>query len=1147
MTGMRLSSSVRVSRQRAGTICQRTLKSSRWVITACLCLGLAFFRVLVAQDNPVGANPVPQPTRRIDLSIAGYQQLSRMARLTDEASLSLDFVDADHVLLTFRQKKLLKRLSDCAPDHDDRLIRAVVLEVPSGKVVKESDWYLHDRRRYLWSLGSGRFLLRKLNSLYIVDSTLRERLLMASPNDLLWVAVTPDKRQIIVETAENPDATPTKGAQSGPAQLQKKAKPQFRLEFLDVDTLVPQRTIKVDAMVSLEGTSTGYADSLHKGSLWLIRFGPTPTERHNIARVRSQTVPRIFYSSNNSLLIGRCPTAACDYSVTAFTVTGRRLWRQRWSQLRFFPAVSRSEDNSRFGVSTLKRSASSSTPVNYDEEDSHDAGAAQDGLEQNVRVFETASGNPVLSVDVSPAVQSGQNFSLSPDGRWLAVLQDSALELYELPQLSDEEKAQFTAVKADVPGLYMLSSKSEAKSESEPEATTESVLQATRIAGNGLPGPAAAGQETPNPNEKAANDAGSGASRPENQPRPSAPSVEAATTTSTEETRESVTTFRVNTSAVLVDVVVTDAKGQAVKGLRQRDFQVMEDGKPQDVRSFREFNDAEGAPIPHTPTAPAPPKPAPNVFTNNTDAPDPGAATMILLDLLNTPLADQQYARQQLVKFLKAKARKSQIALCVLSSNQAASLLLIQGFTPDENVLLAAIAGKKGMPHMAAWQAAAAGTGNAVNAVAELAQGDPNSWQGLLHGLEQLQAEGQATDTDARVGSTIDALTQLARYLSGIPGRKNLVWLSGSFPLSMSPSAVADHPALDSRNYATAIKRVTNLLGEGQIAVYPVDVRGPFVGVSAADNIGIAAGGGPIPSAPGQLSSSGDTAVSPNEASQQRMMQELASRSAERSTMNQFAADTGGKAFFNSNAVEDAIATATEQGSSYYTLSYSPANRNYNGRFRQIRVALAQRGYHLHYRQGYFAEDFSGPAKDGDASRNISTAAMQHGSPQSRQIHFAVQVVPMGSKKKVDSARAGELLLASRKKPSLPAMVEMQHYAIDYAVDSSDLRFLPLKNQIHHSMLNFMIAAYSDDGRQLSGVSTAWTSDLSPTVYKDVINGGVRIHQEVDLPTEAVSLRLGLQDKVSNHLGTIELPLPVPAPPDVPRTVKHSLPEIEPD
>jgi hypothetical protein len=126
-------------------------------------------------------------------------------------------------------------------------------------------------------------------------------------------------------------------------------------------------------------------------------------------------------------------------------------------------------------------------------------------------------------------------------------------------------------------------------------------------------------------------------------------------------------------------------------------------------------------------------------------------------------------------------------------------------------------------------------------------------------------------------------------------------------------------------------------------------------------------------------------------------------------------------------------------------------------------------------------------------------------------------------------------------------MVEMQHYAIDYAVDSSDLRFLPLKNQIHHSMLNFMIAAYSDDGRQLSGVSTAWTSDLSPTVYKDVINGGVRIHQEVDLPTEAVSLRLGLQDKVSNHLGTIELPLPVPAPPDVPRTVKHSLPEIEPD
>ncbi len=98
-----------------------------------------------------------------------------MARLTDEFGVSLNFVDRDHVLITFNPKKLLTRLADCPPSHADRLMHAAVLEVPSGKVVKETDWYLHDRRRYLWPLSSGGFLLRKLNCLYLVDSLMHEK------------------------------------------------------------------------------------------------------------------------------------------------------------------------------------------------------------------------------------------------------------------------------------------------------------------------------------------------------------------------------------------------------------------------------------------------------------------------------------------------------------------------------------------------------------------------------------------------------------------------------------------------------------------------------------------------------------------------------------------------------------------------------------------------------------------------------------------------------------------------------------------------------------------------------------------------------------------------------------------------------------
>jgi hypothetical protein len=212
-----------------------------------------------------------------------------MARLTDEAGLSLDFVDRDHVLVTFNPKKLVTRHPDCPPDHADRLVHAAVVEVSGGKAVQEADWYLHDHRRYIWSLGSGQFLLRKLNSLYLVDADLHEKLLMNSLRNLVWVTLTADKKQIIIETV--PNEKPTKDALY--EQAGGKPKHEFQLEFLDSGSLVAQRTIKVNGIVDFDGTSTGYADFIHKGDLYLVRFGPTPEQRQNIARVRSRCVPEV--------------------------------------------------------------------------------------------------------------------------------------------------------------------------------------------------------------------------------------------------------------------------------------------------------------------------------------------------------------------------------------------------------------------------------------------------------------------------------------------------------------------------------------------------------------------------------------------------------------------------------------------------------------------------------------------------------------------------------------------------------------------------------------------------------------------------------------------------------------------------------------
>ena len=203
--------------------------------------------------------------KRLDLSLVGYQDLSAMARRSGAANLSLSFLDNDHVLFTFNPKKLFERHADCPPTHNDRLVHAAVLEISSGKVLRQTDWYLHDSRRYLWSLGSGRVLLRRLNSLYAVDSELKEKLLLTSPRNVLWTSVTPDGKQIIVETAAEPAAPNTKpGAQPG-AQIQ----------FLDADSLAVRRVITSRKPVNLEGTSSGFASVTpgFSGKVWLVRFG----------------------------------------------------------------------------------------------------------------------------------------------------------------------------------------------------------------------------------------------------------------------------------------------------------------------------------------------------------------------------------------------------------------------------------------------------------------------------------------------------------------------------------------------------------------------------------------------------------------------------------------------------------------------------------------------------------------------------------------------------------------------------------------------------------------------------------------------------------------------------------------------------------
>lgn len=150
---------------------------------------------------------------------------------------------------------------------------------------------------------------------------------------------------------------------------------------------------------------------------------------------------------------------------------------------------------------------------------------------------------------------------------------------------------------------------------------------------------------------------------------------------------QQIPSIKVDTRAVVVDVVVTKGNDEAVLALHKEDFQVKEDGKPVAIDYFEEHT-AKALP----PGALAPlPKMPPDVYTNVPPVPESDSVNVLLLDSLNTEKQDQSYVHQQILTFLKNMQPGTRCAIFTLGSK----LRFVQGFTTDNTALLAALNDKR--------------------------------------------------------------------------------------------------------------------------------------------------------------------------------------------------------------------------------------------------------------------------------------------------------------------------------------------------------------------------------------------------------------------------------------------------------------------
>jgi VWFA-related protein len=402
--------------------------------------------------------------------------------------------------------------------------------------------------------------------------------------------------------------------------------------------------------------------------------------------------------------------------------------------------------------------------------------------------------------------------------------------------------------------------------------------------------------------------------------------------------------FETTTQLVIVNVVAKDRDGKPIENLKASDFTVFEDGKPQQIKVF-EYQRLEDAPLspPAKTFATRPedklqeaetPQPAPRVTsavqTTITPA-KPGEIKykdsrllVLYFDFQGMPVEDQIRAQEGALKFLTTQMTAADRVAIMSYTGQ---LKVLHDFSDDRDSLIRTVKG--------------------------LVLGEASEMANVVsdESAEDTGAAFTADESEFNIFNTdrqLTALGQALKMLASLPEKKALVY----FASGVARSGI-DNDAQLRATINTALR--------SNVSIYPVDARG-LVAMAPAGNANRGSGGG----AGNRGNFSGGAGRS--------MMSNL---SGSQDTLYALAADTGGKAFLDSNDLAMGVAQAQRDIASYYILGYYSTNTAMDGKYRRIKVQINNNlNARLDYRTGYFASKEFKQFTASDRERQLEEALM---------------------------------------------------------------------------------------------------------------------------------------------------------------------------
>ena len=557
-------------------------------------------------------------------------------------------------------------------------------------------------------------------------------------------------------------------------------------------------------------------------------------------------------------------------------------------------------------------------------------------------------------------------------------------------------------------------------------------------------------------------------------------------------------TFQVQVDFVDIDAVVTDERGNFVGDLTRDDFELLDDGKPQDISAFSLVD----IPVP-TATAGVRPRATPPVVSDVKSNAEPisGRLYVIVLDDLNVAPLRTKIVVNAARELIERNFGPNDLAAITYTSGRTDGA---QEFTSERASLLAAIDKFQGRKLRSTVIEKADQYFQQHLKELEINKPNPDDpdaptgppQSGTVrgpNGYSDITTDADDFERGHRAQQVLGALKRLAEVMGGIRGRRKAIVMF---------SEGIDYPIYDifGSQAATTVMMATRdaiaAAARANVSFFAVDPRGLVGMTSEAIEL--------------------NAAADPHLGFDAKGL--LADMYLSQDSLRTLADETGGYAAVNSNNLTTALNRIVRLNSRYYVLGYYPNDARHDGRFHKIEVRAKRPGLRVSARKGYVsprelsAEDRLRQERERERGRG------REGAVQTSNELRDILTQPLQRNGLTMTVQAAPFKGAARQ-ASVAVIIE---------VDASRLHFAEQPNKTFADGLELSLFALDERGRQHGGSFYQFNLNLRPETYERVRQSIVRLSPRIPLPPGRYQLRVGTRETGAGEMGSVFYDLQVP-------------------